>query len=45
MSGLDTEILKLKRMIDKKTHATELFSQTLTAYNNSAKNIIEKIRA
>jgi hypothetical protein len=44
-SGLDTEILKLKRMIDKKTHATELYSQTLTAYNNSAKNIIEKMRA
>ncbi len=44
-SGLDTDILKLKRMIDKKSQATDLFSQTLTAYNNAAKNIIDKMRA
>jgi hypothetical protein len=43
--GLDTEILKLKRMIDKRSHATDLYSQTLTAYNNAAKAIIEKMRA
>jgi hypothetical protein len=44
-SGLDVDILKLKRAIDKKTHAMELYSQTLTAYNNIAKNIIDKARA
>jgi hypothetical protein len=44
-SGLDVDILKLKRMIDKRSQATDLYSQTLTAYNNIAKNIIDKARA
>ena len=44
-SSLDIGVLKLKRMIDKRTHAMELYSQQMTAYNNSAKGIIEKMRA
>lgn len=44
-SSLDIGILKLKRQIDKRSHAMELYSQSLTAYNNSAKGIIEKMRA
>ncbi|MEO1233651.1 MAG: hypothetical protein AAFZ18_32620, partial [Myxococcota bacterium] len=38
--SLDTEVMKLKRMIDKKTQMMELYSQTLSKYNQSANNII-----
>lgn len=44
-SSLDIGVLKLKRQLDKRSHAMELYSGTLTAYNNSAKGIIEKMRA
>jgi hypothetical protein len=43
--SLDTEALTLKRMLDKKTQAFDLYSQMLSAYNNAAKNVIEKIRS
>lgn len=44
-SGLDVDIMKLKRQIDKKTQMMELYSQTLTKYNSSANAIIQNMKA
>ncbi len=44
-SGLDVEIMRVKRMIDKKTQMMELYSQTLSKYNSSANSIIGNMKA
>ena len=43
-SGLDVEIMRLKRDIDKKTQLMEAFSQSVTKYHQSAQNIITNLK-
>lgn len=43
-TGLDVDIMRLKRQIDKKTQMMELYSQTLSKYNSSANNIIANMK-
>ncbi len=43
--SLDIKSMQLKRMIDKKTQMMDLYNQTITKYNESAKNIINNLRA
>lgn len=43
-SGLDVDIMRLKRQIDKKTQMMELYSQTLSKYNSSANSIIANMK-
>lgn len=44
-SGLDVDIMRLKRQIDKKTQMMELYSQTMSKYNSSANAIIGNMKA
>lgn len=43
-SSLDVDVMRLKRMIDKKTQMMELYSQTLSKYNQSANTIIGNMK-
>lgn len=42
--SLDVQIMQLKRMIDKKTQMMELYSQSMSKYNQSANNIITNMK-
>lgn len=43
-SGLDVQIMRVKRMIDKKSQMMELYSQSLSKYNSSANAIIGNMK-
>lgn len=42
--SIDVQIMRIKRMIDKKTQMMELYSQSLSKYNSSANNIIGNMK-